>query len=388
MFSQHKLDQDVKQALAEQGIQASWLHHRMLRLDACPVGSLFNKPKTNVLFQPQKLGRWQVFVDEDLTYQGLDPEALQLFSGPCHKKWKLLNFCEALPGNLNDLVRRVLAVVAGPNDKRIFPNEKDQLMSSDLEKSIAGIGRVLSPEALAPTETLTGGQEEAVLTTMAALSRRGAPVSPFLVGKSKIGKTIVSRTAAGRLLQDGIIETAVEIEAACLVAGCTSISDRDERFRRTLALFSNPRVLAIIEQVDLALAHSYAAGSLFAAALDRGGRFIGLARPPATGMNFLREPMLQWRVEVVSIAEPQPAEIQNLLQERAHFWSGCSEIEITPQLLASIAAVVAGEDAAHPTMAVDLLDAVVGRAQLSKSRCVGPDDLLYFVEQRMVGSKL
>ena len=111
---------------------------------------------------------------------------------------------------------------------------------------------------------------------------------------------------------------------------------RDERLRAALETIRNlPKsTLLILEQFDLALGKSETAPSLVCEGLDRGIRLIAVARPEfapddaeVLGLSLSR------RLEIVPVAVPEDAELQQILRHWLQRHPLTQEVEVAAEVV-------------------------------------------------------
>lgn len=383
---------------------------QMLQLDQVPVGASFSKPMTNVLLRYETAeDLWQVFVDEDLRYQGSDLDRRRLFEGPRHRGW--LQLLSGLPpgGDVNDAVVWILTQLesqlraAAPRKlKRRFESaettsaadesapceSQPACEASDVSARLDPLaqldGRVARQIDLGELEAVklqpTAAQADAMILAAETVLRPVAPNCPLLMGPAGVGKTMVARRAAVELLRRGLVRHVIEVSGAALCAGPIFLGERDERLRSTLgSLLEIEQALVILEQFDLVLSRSVVAASLLSDCLDRGAKIIGVARAEFSSVSAKRASQLQRRIEPCLLTTPDRHDVAEILRRQWAEHPLHDQLELSPHVLSLVSEHSQHRVGANPAAAIGLLEAVINRAAFSGRRCVGGDDVFHLV---------
>jgi AAA+ superfamily predicted ATPase len=253
-----------------------------------------------------------------------------------------------------------------------------------LPRELIGVGRLLEQAELLPAELeLTSQQADSVARITETVARRFAPRCPLIYGEGGVGKTTLARAAAKQLLEHGVAQQVVEIAAASLCAGCVFPTERDERLRFALeAIVEWNQAVVIVEQFDLALARSHAAAALVANFLDRGLQLIAVTRPGFRPHRRSTDGQLRRRVELVMTRPPEDRELVTLLRRHVAVHPMAKQFDVPEQLYSLIVRASSHRTGANPGAALGVLDALISRAVLGDSPCIGPDDVFHLVPQK------
>ena len=147
------------------------------------------------------------------------------------------------------------------------------------------------------------------------------------------------------------VQQVFQLSGAAVCSGAIFWPQRDERLRAALETIRNlPKsTLLILEQFDLALGKSETAPSLVCEGLDRGIRLIAVARPEfapddaeVLGLSLSR------RLEIVPVAVPEDAELQQILRHWLQRHPLTQEVEVAAEVVPTGVAVVAVSPRGQP----------------------------------------
>jgi hypothetical protein len=371
----------------------------MLQLDDVPVGADFRQPMTNVLLRHNaSADNWQVFVDEDLQYVGVDPRRKRVFDGSRYRGWLRLSSNLAAGRDVNDTIMWTLnqlesgirSVAPQELKKRFesadcaaFENPQGQQPTDSLACLDSRVARLVEPAELEGLSIEpTSEQSDALILVAESVHRPVAPNCPLLMGPSGVGKTTVARLAGRELSRRGLVTRVVELRGAAVCAGPIFVPERDERLRSILEVLAQiGDVLVILEQFDLVLAKSSVAASLLSDCLDHGTRVIGVARAEFLPDRLKRFAQLRRRIEPCVLQPPDYSDVAEILRQRWASHSLSEAIELSPNVLPLVNKYSAGRLGANPASAIGLFEAVLNRAAFSGHRCVGPDDVFHLLRR-------
>ena len=389
-----QLDGQLCRLLATRQVTISQPRDQMLQLNDVPVGPDFNHPSTNVLLcQVSPSSPWQLFVDDDLAYEGEEPARRHALSGHRRRGWQPCAVHPPLVGDVNEAVKGALewlgtdlTDLAGAETGTAVPPRKTSAAAVPLPGLLPGTGRVLGREELAPPglEALPS-QEELVLRIQETVLRRFAPRCPLVLGGPGTGRSTLARWAGAALLDRRAVDQVLEIRGAALCAGAVFLADRDEKTRYTLDVLAEQRqrTLVILEQFDLLISKSAAAATLFSDHLDRGLRLVAVARPEFQLGRFRHSLQLLRRLEAIAVHAPEEHETAAILRATLVRHPLAGEIELPPSVLGLICRVSSRRPGENPAAALGLLDAVISRAAVAGQGCIGPDDVFHAVSHNV-----
>ena len=130
-----QLTSQLCRAFAMHQVLVTQPRERMLHLQAVPLGDHFHPRRSNLLLcELPPSGNWDVYVDENLAYEGDDPARQQLFAGERRRQWRQLTFPTPVSGDVNEAILSTL-----------------EWLESDLRRKLSGERRV---EASSPPRSL------------------------------------------------------------------------------------------------------------------------------------------------------------------------------------------------------------------------------------------
>lgn len=374
------LDRRLVALLAQHQATVEVLDAWTARFQAVPLGSEFNKERSNLLLRRTGLGCGaSVFVDADLQYRGTDNATLSALSGPNRQNWRRLHL-PPLQGTVNEALCSALRVVASPladaAARTLGPQPSPAMPSGRVDDPLPG--RVLAATGEPVTREMAAGAYQAsfrkpLARQLAILTTRSAPPrAAALWGQPGAGRDHLMLAAAAPLLETGRVHQVYRVRGAMLAAGCILPQEVDAAL---LALLGEAAALEgcllLVEDLDVCLTGSVVSHALLCGALDRGLRMLGTARSQRFVRQLRRDEALARRLLAVHVPPPGRAETIAALEDLAR----TSRVEVAPPAIQTAVRIAESRDSVQPATAVGLLSAALAEAAWDGRAQVGPDDL-------------
>jgi ATP-dependent Clp protease ATP-binding subunit ClpA len=186
------------------------------------------------------------------------------------------------------------------------------------------------------------------------------------------GKGHLLLAAAHVLLHNGHVDEVRHLSAARLTCGRVLVSERDGVLATLLdELADRPRLLLLVDNMDLGVSGTLASVSLLADAFDRGARFLATVQCDEFLQDIRSVPSLARRLLPVRVPPVSLSETLRVLKHLAR----TSGYDVSPAALLAAVQISADEGATQPAAAIDLLNAAMAEAYWRPEKTITPDDV-------------
>lgn len=358
------------------GISIDIIDEYSSRFNAVPVGTQFNKAKSNILLSKSssKAAGYLVFVDNDLKYLGKDTTLIKALTGSCVRNWRRLSI-NTITGSINQAFCKVLEILESTitHEVRLIVDsigEKHLKVSNDPSDSIlTGFGEIISPEILEHAYQKTFHKELATEIAI-IISRTESPNSVLLWGEPGVGKDLLMLSAAHPLLQKNRNVRVVKISGWKVSIGSMFPTEIDNSLNQILTEAQKQNCLLLIQDIDVCLSGTKVGHALLCDAIDNGLHFIASVRNSASATHLAKDKSIVRRLIAVKVEEPSFEDILRVLRQI----SQRSPVKVQPSAIQAILSLSQREltNGGEPASSIGLLSAAISQAEWKKTQ-VDPD---------------
>lgn len=226
------------------------------------------------------------------------------------------------------------------------------------------------------------GRDEEIDKLINILSRR-CKNNPLLVGEAGVGKTSVVEELARRISRDDVPDNlkgkrVISVEVASLVAGTKYRGEFEERISKILKeIEERDDVIIFIDEVHTIVGAGGAEGAIDASnilkpSLARGKfRLIGATTMEEYKQTIEKDKAFDRRFQKIEILEPTVDKTYEILLELKNLYCSFHGVSIEDNLLREIINLTNKYmlNRMQPDKSIDVLDEVLSRVRLHKSKC-------------------
>ncbi len=335
----------------------------------------FNKARSNVLLKREGQGRpFQVFVDEDLAYNGADPVMVKVFAGTLSiRGWHCLDLALNAEATMEEAVEAVFDFLgAEGNDPKL-----DGVWNTTRPEETGLLGtwaRELTQDVAQDTGTGTLEREEFITQGAACFLREDEKRLLLIAGPPGVGKTNLIHGVTRRLA-NGRPDWSVSVMDVALVFSGTFPGIECDRLLGAILdeLIESPDRILFIEHFDLVLRETAHGGLMVAHALDAGAK-IGGTLTPAADIPDLPGPLAR-RTRMLELEEPDFETAVHIVQGHIERVARQYNIQIDVNMAGASVNAALNLPGCLPAKALSVLHAAAARAVLAGVSVVGLDDI-------------
>ncbi len=373
-----KLQRQVMKVLEKGGVNVKLIDVTTVLLEAVPVGSNFNKTRSNILLRKLRtLADIFIFVDADLAYQGSDERIVKALSGFCRKDWRCIT-PYPLRGDISRVLRFVLDTIDSPLAEQVGLALQPTDVSSQRMKRVNSDGMLESLGELISSATAEQAynqtfRSELVTQLAIAVSCPQSPNSILLWGQSGVGKDLLMLAIVHLLYSRGKIDQAFIVSCARIAVGSIFPAEVDNILTQVLTEALRKNCLLLLQGIDVCLTSSEVAKAVLCEAIDSGLRFLATMRSQKGAVQLAQDESFVRRILPVRVPQPSAKQVRRVLERI----SNDSAIRVQPAAIESILGLSRryGEAICEPAWSIGILSAAISQAEWYGASQVDPDSV-------------
>ncbi|MEQ9379977.1 MAG: hypothetical protein RJP95_03885, partial [Pirellulales bacterium] len=281
------VDKHLSLALGACDVRCEAIDADSLRLDAVPLSTHFSKIRTNLLVHRGPV-RIHAYVDYDLAYDGPNMKLQAALAGNEIRRWRELSL-DIDAGEVGQVVRATLAAIDSP--------VVDLLNDTEDFRSAMGVAPQIASNSRLATETHPVESEDLAaafrVSVRKPLAHRVAEVfnrrpccGCVVWAASGAGKSHFLYAVAHILLHSGFVDAVRRLPGERLARDHVFPAERDGELVRLLdEVATQPRMLLLVDRLELGLSCTTESLAMLSEAIDRGTCILA----SADDEKFLRE---------------------------------------------------------------------------------------------------
>jgi hypothetical protein len=367
------VDAHLASALKACNVRVEPLDPTSLRLRAVPLSAHFNKMRTNLLIH-RAGDQICAYVDFDLDYNGPNHAVRSAFNGPRDRNWRQLNV-NISAGNAGQVVRATLEALGSPVIDILqvgLGDAKQPVVDGPLDSNSILATETRAVEADNLAAAFKSSVHKPLAQRMAVMLTRQPPSGCVVWAPSGAGKGHLLRTTAHILLHGQYVSQVRHLPAARLTCGRVFPAERDGVLSVLLdELVDRPRLLLLVDHLDLGMSGTMPSLSLLAEALDRGAHLLATVQDESFLKGVQEIPALARRLLPVKVPRLNPKATLQALQHLVR----ASGYDVSPAALLAAVEITERQSAIQPAAAIDLLRSALAEARWRTHKQITPDDV-------------
>ncbi|MBN2410567.1 hypothetical protein JXQ31_02670 [candidate division KSB1 bacterium] len=354
-----------------------------LILKAVPVNTAeFNKEKTNLLIRHEKkMGRFMVFVDENLKYTGPDIRLMNVFKYVTSRNgWRFLNIYTLGGKSPAEVIQEIMALLWGNKPHPVITDnsyiEEPQVEQKDtkdagIESYMTNLTELVKSGSCMPTI----GREREIEFIIATVLKYDHPKTPIITGESGIGKSNLIYGVTEKLSSFKPELQIMQLNTADLFSGLNFPSETDEVLKKIFNIsIEGKNNILFLEDIQIIFKNCKRSVDLFKAALDSSVKLIGTVLPEH--INLIEYKEMERRFGIITLAEPDDNEVIKILTMLKPWFEKKYDLKIDESCFELCLHRSSHLPFKSPSRQIHLMDLACSRAIYNGSPFLSADDIV------------